>query len=198
MQKPILLIDFDGTLCHDRFWRSLDAATFDKIQGIIFNQSFEFIDEWMRGKKTAEEVNFFVADKLGLKYEDLWSVFVEDCKAMRIDQSDLNFIQELRKKYIVVLITNNMDTLTRFTIPALGLDRYFDDIVTSAEEGILKQEENGRMMTHTVEKLNGEMGTTILIDNSQKVCDIFESLGGKVMFVDKEKNLNYWLRELVK
>lgn len=196
MGKPILLIDFDGTLCHDRFWRSLDVKHFDQIQELIFNQNFEYIDEWMRGKKTAEEVNLFVADKLNIPYEHLWSLFVEDCKTLYIDKKDLELIDGLREKYIVVLMTNNMDTLMRFTVPALNLDVHFDLIVSSADRGILKHDENGKLFTDIIQELNGNIKDTILIDNSRKVCDLFEALGGKPLYVDKEKNLTYWLKTL--
>jgi FMN phosphatase YigB (HAD superfamily) len=192
----MLLIDFDGTLCLDRFWRSLDKVHFDKIQEIIFNQNFELIDDWMKGKKTAEDINRFVADKISIVYEDLWNLFVEDCKTMHIEQSNLDSIQKLREKYVVVLFTNNMDTLNRFTIPALHLDRYFDHVVNSADKGILKHEENGKIFTDTLKELNGNIFETILIDNSKKVCDLFESIGGKALFVDGERNLHYWFNTL--
>lgn len=37
--KPILFIDFDGTLCHDRFWRNIDASGFEKIQNFLFGEN---------------------------------------------------------------------------------------------------------------------------------------------------------------
>jgi len=33
--KSILFIDFDGTLCHDRFWQSIDESSFEKIQNFF-------------------------------------------------------------------------------------------------------------------------------------------------------------------
>ena len=36
----------------------------------------------MRGKHTAEEINQIISEKIGIPFEKLWTVFVEDCKTM--------------------------------------------------------------------------------------------------------------------
>ncbi len=39
-----------------------------------------------------------------------------------------------------VIATDNMDTFTRFTVPALRLSEHFDGILNSFERGVLKQD----------------------------------------------------------
>jgi len=69
--KPILFIDFDGTLCHDRFWRSLPAEQYEKVQTLLFKERKSYAEEWMKGKHTAEEVNQFLSEQLRIPFEEI-------------------------------------------------------------------------------------------------------------------------------
>ena len=53
--KPILFIDFDGTLCFDRYWRSLPQDMFSLVQQRLFGRDTTLAVEWMLGKKTEVE-----------------------------------------------------------------------------------------------------------------------------------------------
>ncbi|MDE2096054.1 MAG: HAD family hydrolase [Patescibacteria group bacterium] len=191
--KPILFIDFDGTLCHDRFWRSLEPTLQEKVQINLFGSKKELIRNWMLGKYTSEEINQMLADELGADYNKLWSTFVNDCKKMAVSQEVLDRIQSLRERYFIVLITDNMDSLDRFTVPALGLDQYFDLIVNSHTEKALKNDENGKSFQKVIEKYQSPLSESILIDNSVSSCKVFEDLGGKSCLVTPEKTLVDWL-----
>ncbi len=80
--KPILFCDFDGVLCHDRYWRSLPPREHEKVQDLLFREDTTLVNNWMRGKHTAEEINQIISEKIGIPFEKLWTVFVEDCKTM--------------------------------------------------------------------------------------------------------------------
>lgn len=149
--KPILFIDFDGTLCYDKFWRGLPPALYQKVQIHLFESKKELVREWMLGKHTSEEVNQLLAEELGVDYDALWSVFVNDCNSMTVDPDILNKIQELRERYYAVLITDNMDSFVRFTVPTLGLARYFDAIVNSYETKAFKNDNNGQSFKNQIE-----------------------------------------------
>lgn len=70
--KPILFIDFDGTLCHDRFWQNyLSDEAFKKIS--IFTSRRDITRAWMRGEYTSEEINAIVAKETGIP--SIWIVF---------------------------------------------------------------------------------------------------------------------------
>jgi FMN phosphatase YigB (HAD superfamily) len=193
LMKPILFIDFDGTLCHDRFWRSLEPTIQQKIQANLFGLKKELVRDWMLGKYTSEEINQMLAEELGSDYDTLWSTFVSDCERMFVSQEVLDRIKILRSRYLTVLITDNMDSLDRFTIPALGLDQYFDLIVNSHIEKALKNDENGKSFQKVIEKYQSPISESILIDNSISSCEIFADLGGKSCLVTSEKALVNWL-----
>ena len=194
--KPILFIDFDGTLCHDRFWRSLDAEKYEAIQTHLMGENTQIVNDWMRGKYTSEEIHKILGADLGLSEEEIWDAFVNDCKAMDISMPTLEKIHSLRSNYYTVLITSNMDSFDRFTVPSLRLHNYFDKIVNSYTEGMLKTDNGGKQFVEVTESLGSLISDSIVIDNSLEVCSVFRNLGGVAYLVTGEKNLDYYLNQL--
>ncbi len=194
--KPILFCDFDGVLSHDRYWRSLPTEQLKKVQEFIFYGDGILVGEWMRGKRTAEEVNQIVAEHIGVSYQELWDLFVHDCKTMDVSKDNLEKLHNLREKYTVILITTNMDSFSRFTSPSHNLPKYFDYIFNSYEEGMLKTDNDGEAYTLLAKKYSVPMSECIVFDDSKSVCDIFTELGGKAYLVTKENNLESWLLKL--
>jgi FMN phosphatase YigB (HAD superfamily) len=194
--KQALFIDFDGVLCRDRFWRGLPREQYDLIQEQLIEGNRELMDQWMRGKRTSEEVNQYVSELLGVPYEDVWQVFVQDAKAMQVSKEALQLISVLRERFLTILITVNMDSFDRFTVPALGLDSHFDLIVNSYNEGRFKFEEDGAMFADAAAKLGAAFLGAYLIDDSANNCAVFDKLGGTGFLVDAEHSTYDYLRQL--
>lgn len=191
--KKYLFIDFDGTLCHDRFWRSLPSELYKKVQNFLFCENKHIAYQWMRGYYTSEQINQLVADGVGIDRDLLWNLFVDDCKTMKVSQSTLKKIDGLRGRFSVILVTGNMDCFDRFTVPSLKLNEYFDNIINSYNEGILKDENNGLTFT----QLAGDaIHNSFLIDDSEGVCKAFSRLGGRALQVTKVKNIDYLLKTI--
>lgn len=196
--KPILFIDFDGTICFDRYWRSLPPVEYEKIQELFFKGENVLLGEWMRGKHSAEEMNKYAAEHIGWQYEKLWDLFVKDCSTMQVSRTVLEKINALRKKYTVILVTTNMDSFSRFTAPALQLEKYFDAISNSFNEGKYKTDKNGEIYLEYAKKYDVDMKDSVVIDDSPKVCSIFESLGGTSHHITAERSIEYYLDLLLK
>lgn len=195
--KPILFCDFDGVLCHDRFWSKLPVNYLEQVKNFLMIGEPSLIDEWMRGKYSAEEINVLVSKEIGMPYEELWGMFVQNCKTMCVSMPALELLNELRKDYLVILITGNMDSLARFTIPSLGLDKYFDHIVNSFYEGALKTDNGGETFTKYLLQLNAEVSESIVIDDSNRVCKVFRELGGTALRVTPEEDAVFHLKRLL-
>jgi FMN phosphatase YigB (HAD superfamily) len=196
--KPILFVDFDGTLCHDRYWRSLPPDMFAEAQQFLFGRDNSLVVEWMLGKKTAEEINTILAKHLGVPSQDLWELFVDDCETMKVKQSTLDTINSLRSRYTTILITGNMDSFTRFTVPALELDTYFDYITNSADAGVLKSDESGKQFLDLAKSSSVNIADCVLIDDSEKICALFECLGGTALQITSEHSIDTSLSQLTK
>lgn len=147
----------------------------------------------MKGKCTAEQINQFVATETGIEYERLWEIFQNDSKTMRVDEKILDLVSKLRTKYHMVLITGNMDSFDRFTAPVLNLASYFDVIVNSNTDQQLKTDNNGESF---LKYLKGSISEAVLIEDSQKSCDVFTSLGGKALQISSEFSAVYYLQHL--
>ena len=187
--KSILFCDFDGTICHDRYWRSLPEEKYEKVQQLLFHTDTSVVKDWMRGKYIAEEVNHMVAQKIGVPYNELWRLFVHDCKTMCVPEEILEKLSALRDHFAVILMTVNMDSFSRFTVPALCLEKYFDHISNSYDEGKHKTDNQGEIFTEYVARWNTAIEDCIVIDDSLSVCKTFEKLGGTAYLVTPEKDV---------
>ncbi len=196
--KPILFIDFHGTLSKSYFWRSLDREARENIERFLFTEPNLATRDWMKGVYTSEQVNQMIAEEFDYDYDTLWSHFVEDCKTMEILKEILLKIGELRAVYTAILITDNMDCFTRFTVPSLGLDAHFDFIANSSDAKMLKNENGGEWFLKLAREFNSAVDRSILIDDSVHVGKIFSQLGGRSLLVNKENSLAYWLDTLEK
>ncbi len=196
MIKPLLFIDFDGTICHDRFWRSLPAEQYTKVQALLFNDDTTRVQDWMRGKYTAEEINAYVAKEIGMPSEVLWSLFVNDCTTMSVPIDVLEKINALGEQYTTILMTANMDSFTRFTVPSLSLRQYFDHISNSYDEGLCKTDEGGKLFLDYAHKYNVPFQDCLMIDDSEHVCSIVETLGGTALRITPHANIYTHLEAL--
>ncbi len=188
-----LFIDFDGTICHDRFWRSLPASEYEQIQQILFGKDSTRVRDWMCGAYTSEDICAFVAAKTNIPFDHLFETLAYDCSTMYIDPLILATIHELRTTFHTVLITGNMDCFSRYTVPSLHLTKHFDTIVNSADERQLKTDAGGE----TFQKyLQGNMSESFLIEDSPTTCDVFTALGGTALRVTQDTGTLEHLRTL--
>lgn len=194
--KPILFCDFDGTLCHDRYWRKLPSDKYEKVQKLLFRNDTTLINDWMRGKYSSEEINQFVSQKIGMPSEELWDVFVKDCRTMKVSKKALGMLNRLRDHYTVILLSGNMDSFSRFTQPALGLENYFDYISNSFHEGMHKTDNGGELFLKYAEKYNVPIQNCIIIDDSENACKVFNKLGGTTYLITKARDILYYLEKL--
>ncbi len=183
VNKPTLFIDFDGTICFDHFWRSTEKPVKKFIKQFLFKDNQPLLGDWMRAAHTSEDINKTIAEASGFDYNELWNCFVGDCKAMYVKQSTLELINNARSKFNTVLLTDNMDCFDRFTVPALGLQKYFDSIANSYNYKAAKGDEGGLLFRLVAEEQGIDLGEAIFIDNSKNTCELFETFGKKAHLV---------------
>ena len=197
MKQKTLFIDFDGTICFDLFWRSLDSKIKQKITDFLFVSNQELINRWMMGSYNSEEIHSKLSDALEVDYEYVWDVFIKDCKEMTIRARTIDLLQEARQTYRTVLITDNMDCFDRFTAPSLDLYNYFDCIENSYNYGMLKSEQGGGFFKKVLHLRQINIEDAILIDNSNDNCAAFERLGGKSIKVLRPEDIEHESKKLL-
>ena len=190
MKKQNIFIDFDGTICFDYFWRSAPDAFKQKFEPFLFRDNGNIVEDWMRGNLTSEQVCHFISENRGLNYEDIFEIFVNDCETMIVKSEILMAIDKCRKNNNVFLITDNMDSFTRFTEPRLKLKQHFDKIYNSADYGKLKDDSiEESLFTKALSDSNSDIKKSVLLDNSKRNCEIFKKLGGTSFCVDSAEHV---------
>ena len=77
-----------------------------------------------------------------------------------------------------------MDSFSRFTSPALQLEKYFHKIVNSSDEKKLKTDNKGESF---LEHCQGSIDEAILIEDSSKSIAVFKTLGGTAYQTESPK-----------
>lgn len=195
--RPTVFVDFHGTICNDRYWRSLSNEHQQTLQEFLFQKNSHLVEEWMRGFHTSEAINEMIAAALDIPYDAVWSTFLADCRSMHISPAILSRLRLLRPLANIVLITGNMDSFTRFTAPALGLDEYFDAISNSFYEGTLKTDNGGSLFSRYASRFGTPIEQCVVVDDADDVCAVFTSLGGKALQVTVERTTEAILDDLL-
>lgn len=193
----MVFIDFHGTLCHDLFWRSLPGEHQARIQSFLARDGHAMLTPWMRGELSAEAVNHKVAEATGMPFQSVWASFVRECETMHIQATALKAIDRLRQDAVVLLVTDNMDCFSRFTVPALGLDRHFDGISNSSETGILKADGNGAIFRQLAEHWGMHEDACTLLDDSADACANVTAMGGRAIRIERRGDLDLALQHLL-
>lgn len=171
----------------------MSSDEYTLLERALFKENKWIFNKWLVGKHTSEEINQFVSNHTHIPYERLWSVFVHDCETMHIEKNILNMFCQLRHQFYLVLITGNMDCFDRFTVPALKLHDYFDAIVNSYNEKQLKNDKDGESF---LKYLHGNIRDALLLEDSEKNCATFETLGGTAYRVTPETTALHHLEKI--
>ncbi|NBD74253.1 hypothetical protein GVX82_04420 [Patescibacteria group bacterium] len=191
--KPVLFIDFDGTLCHERFWSDLPEKTYARVQSYLFGTNRSLARQWMRGNLTAEEICKELGEELELDAPFLLRKLEQKCRTMYIEREILDRVGKLRPRFYTVCITTNVDTFTRWTWPSLDLSQQFDACENSADTGVYKSDDHGQIFVDVCERFRAPIDKSILIDDSRRNCACMTRRGGISYRVDDERDVGYYL-----
>ena len=177
-QPHTIFLDWYNTSTHNTFWGhwAQDNRKFelDKINQALFIDRPDLVDEWMRGACSCKFITEYLETKTGIRRDHLLKGLVQSSQEQQLLPEILPLIKQLQEKGIFVgIATDNMDVFTRWTLPALNLERYFDEIICSTDIGALKCDvsENGSLefFRKYLSKQNLQPQDCILIDDSSIV-----------------------------
>lgn len=157
----------------------------------------------MRGKYTTEEIVQYVADHTKQDYGLLLREFIQSCEQMEYSSPHIpQLIKKLQTKGIrVVIATDNMDSFTRWTAPAMKLDKLFDGILNSYDLKVLKNDTDKKGESLFFKKFIKENRLNpqdcVLIDDGLETELILKKSGIDFLLVNKEKELEKHLREFL-
>ncbi|GCE22648.1 hypothetical protein [Dictyobacter kobayashii] len=178
-----VFLDWAFTLSNSLFWEHLNDPehthfrAFQIIQKALFGKQgmHELMLDWMRGKLTSEDVVAAVCQQhVDLDPEMLLAELELSCSRMQFVSPQVpTYVSRLRARGIkVVVATDNMDTFTRWTTPALQLHTLFDDVLNSYDLQGLKADVDAS--GHSVffdaylQKQQIAYGESVLIDDGDE------------------------------
>lgn len=141
-----IFFDWHNTLSVSLFWDQWKNPEHPRhdwyapLSRYLLGENMPVVMEWMRGKVSAEEISTMLADRLGYSRGVIFQDLKESCESMWLVSDEvIPLVQKLRDNGAkCVIATDNMDTFTRFTAPALRLSEHFDGILNSFDIGSLK------------------------------------------------------------
>lgn len=173
--------DFDGVWSTDVFYKSLEKThpfVWNFIQTKIWGEGGEGrVEKWMRGELTMNDINRYICDGTGIRFDMLTKIFLEDVAQMETEVRHIPIVQAVKAQGIKVgMITNNMDVFDTVTRLRLKLDDLFDHVCNSFTYKKLKREGLFDIAMRALDV--NTYNTTLLIDDSPRARASFESRGG--------------------
>lgn len=210
-QYKTIFFDWHKTLSHCDFWVQLKDPLHDRhhwhenIINYLFGENKELIQEWMRGKVDEGSILEKVSEKFSYPIKPLRDDLAESCRAMTfLSDEILPLIAQLRQRGIrCVVATDNMDVFRRYVVPALELDKHFDDVLVSFDQRHLKFDvpESGEAPTFFrsyLEKYDLQYSEVLLIDDRVDTSGTFEKLGFDMFEVQDTAALLGHVRALIR
>ena len=198
MSYQIVLFDFDGVLCKGRFYEKTllpnHSEIYDWIQRNIFGNK-EMVRNWMRNRVNSTEINELIAKNTGIECKFLNELYEESIRRMELEKEVKDLAESLKlsgKK--IGIVTDNMDVFTKITIPNHQLDALFSIIINSADYGLLKKDENGRLFDIALTVLGEKIESSLMIDNSESTIELYKQKGGYGFIYKNPAELKSFLR----
>jgi|ERR1044072_917799 FMN phosphatase YigB (HAD superfamily) len=171
-----ILVDFNGTISTDKFWRSLPPAQLDRIQNYLFGTNSDLVKSWMRGQIATQDIALSISQATNIDCGLLLSTLKADCETMFVDPDIICQLKLLRSRFQVHLVTANMDCFNQ-TVKALSLYNSFDDIINSAEIALLKTD--NCFFDWFSNRYNIPLSECALLDDDVSVGIEFTQRGGR-------------------
>jgi putative hydrolase of the HAD superfamily len=148
----------------DKFWHGANLGEYENILDFY--------------KKTKPSINLTV--------KELNEIFQEANSTLRIRPEMVSYIEELKKKYKIAILSNFTSGLEKLLKDVLNVHHLFDVVVSSYNLKISKPDP--KIYYHTLEKLNVKAEEAVFIDDMERNTKAAEALGIKsIVFKDFEQ-----------
>ncbi|MBI2357001.1 haloacid dehalogenase-like hydrolase [Candidatus Dojkabacteria bacterium] len=208
VKNKVVFFDWNGTLSNSFFWEHMRQSEKEEIRKLyeiwdnaLFKRPKAYIQDWMRGLFTTEDVLKEIAKETKTEYKLLLREFVKGCKSMTFVSDELpDIIKGLRSRgYYVVVATNNMDCFTRWTLPFMKLEDQFDEILNSFYlKGLKNDVKNGKSVFFAdfFSKYDVPPTNCIFLDDSVDKDDYITRLGIKYIQIESSDDFLMILKSL--
>lgn len=192
-----VIFDFDGVLCHDRFYEEMLLPQYQELHGWMQDNIFGdtgLFQQWMRNEVTTDDINEIIVKGTGHGKDFLNSILSKSLQEIRLDEKMFNLAKDLKGLYSkkIAIVTDNMDIFSNVIAKKHKLNEVFDAVINSADYGCLKIEQNGKLFDKALEILNEKIENCLFIDDTIGKVEAFKEKGGQgYLYKDFEEFNNF-------
>lgn len=183
-----IIFDFGGPIVE---WETGSDAVFRKHEdhrNLERDTLRKLFDDYFRGGhvgdfNSVEDYYEKTKPSIGLTIEELNEIFLETHAAMHIKEEMVEYIQQLKQRYKIGLLSNFTNDLEKFLKDVFGIYHLFDVVVNSYDVKVKKPDP--RIYVHILNKLNVKPEEAIFIDDLEENIKGAMALGIKgIIFKD--------------
>lgn len=196
----VVFFDYYNVLCPSRLFAGLESIhpkAWNFIQTEIFGKNTDFVNGWMRGEITLEDVHNHIISNTDLGSDAFHNSLMDSIRDMVIDDRLIELAQNLKSRGVeVAIVTDNMDVFDE-TIRIHRLGEVFPVIVNSCHYGRLKSDGNGELFDIALKMLGmSDCEKVLLIDDSKNAKEAFERKErGKVFHYKSYEEFEPWMKK---
>ena len=205
--KRVIFIDWNRTLSFDLFWGHLKDGRHPNhhhlapIEEWLFVKNRELIYPWMRGDISVEDIIERMSNDTKIPAKIILQELRHSCEIMQYCIVGLEgLVGDIQARGVkVVIATDNMDTFSRFTVPALKIDQLFDAYLNSYDMKHLKDDEEPAdrivFFDDFLAKNNLTYADVVLLDDSPDRSGKYQRLGFERIVIDSPERLRKVLED---
>jgi len=177
MERPLKMViktvifDFGGVLYHtpDRNWmkrwkKVLGLKDDPQIAEILANPNeSELMNEICLGNISEDQMWQMIAEKWGIGPGMISRLRKQAFSRKHLNKPLVKFLAQLQEDYQTAILSNAGDQTREIMEDIYHLDRYVEEIVISAEEGVIKPDH--KIFRITMDRLKAKPETSLFIDD---------------------------------
>jgi epoxide hydrolase-like predicted phosphatase len=189
MMIKAVIFDFSGVIATEAFltWLAENISDFEQRKKFFL----EIADKVDRGQITDKEFVNILGKETGKNEKVIWP---EIFKKVVVNPGMIKLLSKLRKNYKVALLTNHIAEWITYIIRCHNLASYFDEIIISSMEKVIKPE--SQIFNIALGRLKVKPWEAIFIDDRQKNVDGAAEVGIRSMLYVSDAKLKNDLRHL--
>jgi len=198
-----IIFDFGGVL-----YKMPDPKGIDKWTGLLGIEKTPELVEMLTnphqsklvkdiclGKISEEQVWGMIQSKWSINSGIIGRIRRKFLSKRSLNRQMVRFMADLKDDYQLCILSNAGDQARSLMTDVLNLDRYVDQIIISAEEGVIKPDEKIYRIAMT--RLDTKPGQTLFIDDYYDNVQAAEKLGMRgILFTENQRTIRD-IREII-
>jgi len=192
-----VLFDFDGVLTIDKTGSTTTTNYIADACNIpldhVKTNYYKFNRQLLLGKTTHQEIWQDFCKSLGQNVD--YEILLDSFRETRLDEKMIALVRELKKKYLVGMVTDNKYDRISTILDHRGLNQYFDVVAVSA--CVHAGKDSRDIFDYALNALNVRANECVFIDNTEKNLIVPKQMGmSAILFHDDNRDFDLFLRDL--